>query len=111
MTHSSFRIKKQCKDCPWRKDAELGKFPLERYEGLATTQEAKGALMACHTTPDGNEGTCVGFLKNQLKIGHNVNVRIAAAFRRFDPGELEVVGEQYGTFCEMVRANYDEYED
>lgn len=59
--------------CPWRLDAPPGQFPAERYACLASTSrrpdghgEADAPLgspmFACHTSPDGRERACAGWL-------------------------------------------------
>ena len=56
-------IQRPCDECPWRLDAEPGRFEPERWTALArssTDERGFGAdfdapLFACHKTPDGKE--------------------------------------------------------
>jgi hypothetical protein len=106
----SFRIKRQCPTCPWRKQAQLQRFNLARFFALEPSiRQGFGALFACHETPEGREAACVGYLHNQTRPDGtgpmNFHLRMALATDRFDPEALQVVGEQYPSFEQMVAAN------
>jgi Family of unknown function (DUF6283) len=101
---------KQCKHCPWRKDAcvddILGYSPElhpKLEETIAQPMDWSGLygnqlkIMACHESPVGDETACIGWLVNQLGPGNNILLRLAM---RSCPerGEIETVGEQHETF-------------
>lgn len=64
------RVKRPCAECPWRADAEPGRFEPERWEALrASGSDERGfgpeftaPLFACHKTPEGEERACAGWL-------------------------------------------------
>lgn len=64
------RVNRPCAACPWRKAAEPGRFPPERWEALAASSadergmgpEYGAPLFACHKTPDAGERACAGWL-------------------------------------------------
>lgn len=64
------RVKRPCDECPWRVDAEPGRFAPERWTALASSSadergfgpDFTGVLFACHKTPDGLERACAGWL-------------------------------------------------
>jgi len=100
----SFRLKKTCDECPWRKDVPVGRFPPERFVALrATVVQGLNALFACHKSVEGREGVCVGYL---LRCGeNNWVVRLAASRKEFNPRELEAAGPLYDNFEQMAKAN------
>lgn len=63
-------VKRPCAECPWRTDAEPGRFEEERWEALAASSpdergmgpEHDAPLFACHRTPEGGERACAGWL-------------------------------------------------
>jgi Family of unknown function (DUF6283) len=62
-------VKRPCDACPWRKDAEPGRFTPERWKALAPSSsdgnfgaDFDAPLFACHKTPDGKERACAGWL-------------------------------------------------
>lgn len=68
------RVKRPCDECPWRADAEQGRFDAERWEALraSSPDEATGfgpeygaPLFACHKTADGAERACAGWLATE----------------------------------------------
>lgn len=111
--------KAPCNECPWRKDAELGKFPAERYEALAETSEQpmidgmpdvwNQPMFGCHKGTPGAETkdlACAGWLATE---GWNhIGVRIALISGRL-PGDVLQPGpgwpELYGSYEEMADAN------
>lgn len=65
----SLHIKRPCDECPWRIDAEPGRFEAERWEALAASShdghfgpQITDPMFACHKTPDGKERACAGWL-------------------------------------------------
>lgn len=64
------RVKRPCDECPYRVDAEPGRFAFERWEALRSSSadergfgpEFGGVLFACHKTPEGGERACAGWL-------------------------------------------------
>lgn len=67
-------IKKPCVECPWRKDAQQGRFTRERWDTLQGTVRGRDAagrptgpefgsmMFACHITKEGQEQACAGWL-------------------------------------------------
>lgn len=64
------RVKRPCNECPYRVDAEPGRFEEERWEALRSSSadergmgpEYDGVLFACHKTAEGAERACAGWL-------------------------------------------------
>ena len=88
---------KPCSECPWVTTTSPGQFPAERYEALRHTtgtahdQAPLGApLFACHTTPEGRDMPCAGWLAT---VGlESITVRVLVAQGRLParvlrPGE------------------------
>lgn len=99
-----FERTRQCRNCPWRRDAPIGHFEPERYAALANTvEQAFGPIFACHKTKGGASQACVGYLKAEGM--NNFHVRIAAAKGDFHPRLLVTFGEQYPSFSDMAAAN------
>lgn len=105
-------MKKQCKKCPWRADAdpyEIRGYSAERHRRLArtiatpdTTPTTAGVrLMACHESPRGRDQACAGWLHNQLGVGNNVALRLAARLGDFDASH-EIDGPQKASFEETL---------
>lgn len=63
-------VNRPCDECPWRKDAEQGRFAEERWAALAASSadergmgpEFGAPLFACHKSPEGGERACAGWL-------------------------------------------------
>lgn len=63
-------VKRPCDECPYRVDAEPGRFERERWDALRSSSanargmgpEFGGVLFACHKTPEGGERACAGWL-------------------------------------------------
>jgi hypothetical protein len=91
--------KRPCTACPWRIDARPGRFPAERWAALvATVDSGTGSaplgapFFACHTTPEGREQLCAGWLAQE---GHgHVGIRVAVLQGRL-PGEVLKPGEHW----------------
>lgn len=101
---------KQCGNCPWKKDSNLDKIPEYdrlKHLDLATTIAEPGSLdssfdtMGCHESFEGDE-LCVGWLVNQIGVGNNIPLRIRM-MQCSNAKDLEVFGEQFQTFEEMLR--------
>lgn len=113
MGEKKFRLARttQCKQCPWRKDAELSKIPgyeRDAHQKLGTSTIAEPGCfgcvtkaMACHESPPGAEQHCVGWLMNQLGPGNNIGLRMWMRLCE-NSKELRTIGPQYGTFEETL---------
>lgn len=114
MTANPLRHQKRpCDQCPWRVDAEPGRFSPDRYASLADTcgthgreAELEAPLFACHKTAEGKETACAGWLA--VAGRDHLGVRLAVAMRRLDPSTLEPQKDWpvlYGSFEEMAAFN------
>lgn len=106
-----------CPECPWRRDAQPGKFPPERYEALACTSRRPDAhghtdaplgspMFACHMTPDGREHACAGWLA--IEGRNHIGVRIAVVTGALDPSVLTPGPgwpALYDTYADLAAAN------
>lgn len=106
-----------CRECPWQRSAEPGKFPAERYVELVKTCRPDGrgwpplpgsAMFGCHL---GDPGTgedlaCAGWLA--VEGNNHMGVRLAIAQGRL-PMEALQPGpnwpELYDSYEEMAVAN------
>lgn len=92
------RVKRPCDECPWRVDAEPGRFAPERWAALAASSadergfgpEYGNPLFACHKTPEGEERACAGWLAREG--ANHPTVRLAVLLGdvpacALDPGE------------------------
>ena len=103
---------KQCKNCPWRVDADLSQIPgysEQQHVNLQYTiskspfdyfTEYEIRAMACHCSPEHEPEMCVGWLINQLGEGNNIQLRLY--MRHFYLGQVEAHGEQYSTLQETI---------
>lgn len=100
--------RKQCDKCPWKISTDPRKIPNgyceNRHAGLKGTIATPGQFrlgglraMACHESPVGEELPCVGWLHNQMGVGNNIPLRLAAAKKIID-ANVEIVGEQHSCF-------------
>ncbi len=83
------RVRRPCDECPWRRDAQPGRFTRERWEKLVSTTARHGGsrdgyqpgigdpMFACHKTPDELERACAGWLAVEGR--DHVTVRLACA--------------------------------
>lgn len=109
-------MRKQCKACPWRKDVDPHDIPngycetkhanlkstIAPQDVMSQLSENRGLrIMACHESPIGREKPCVGWLDNQLGVGNNIPLRIAASTGRIDT-DYELVGDQHATLEETL---------
>lgn len=106
MTQTLSRVKRPCDECPWRVDAEPGRFTQERWEALMDSDateapQAMGApLFACHKTPAGEERACAGWL---AQVGHrHLAVRLAVISGDV-PGEALAPKPDWPPLHESVR--------
>ncbi|WP_235204510.1 DUF6283 family protein [Nocardia otitidiscaviarum] len=105
--------KRPCAECPWRVDAEPGRFGPERYESLACTAGTRGneahlgaPMFACHKTVEGRDKACAGWLA--VAGANHLGVRLAVAMNRLDPKALEPGVDWpvlYSSFEEMAAFN------
>lgn len=99
-----------CSECPWRADAEPGRFPPERYEALReTSNQTFGAPMfGCHKGEPGTNAdlACAGWLA--VAGYENLAVRMALLSGRL-PREALEPGENwpelYESYESMAEAN------
>jgi Family of unknown function (DUF6283) len=107
------RVHRPCDECPWRRDADPGRFPACRYEALAATAGGPGAeaplgapMFACHKTPDGAARACASWLA--VVGAEHIAVRLAVITGRL-PMEALTPGEGwpvlYGSYEELAEAN------
>lgn len=99
-----------CADCPWRRDAPVGQWSMERFQNLAATSGTPGAeiayggpMFACHKSVAGRDQACAGWLATVG--GEHIGVRIAVAQGRLDPAALspgEGWPELHPTYADMV---------
>lgn len=111
--------KRQCRGCPWRKGASTDKIPnysREKHLGLRETIAEPGSLrrvgdklqfMACHDSPDAAPTVCVGWAVQQLGVGNNIALRIAAMRDPRFHG-LETDGPQREEFEETLEGGDDD---
>ncbi|MEV4093820.1 DUF6283 family protein [Streptosporangium saharense] len=110
-----------CNECPWRRDAQRGRFPVSRYEALTMTAGQPGAeaplntpMFGCHKGEPGTNAdlACAGWL---AVVGmEHLGVRLAVAMREL-PAEALAPGENwpelYGSYEEMAAANAEVSDD
>lgn len=89
------RVKRPCDECPWRTDAEPGRFAPERWRALSRTcvdPRTKASpmfgdpLFACHKTPEEGERACAGWLATEG--ADHPTIRLALAMRDLSPEAL-----------------------
>ncbi len=120
MKQWKLKQKKQCKNCPWRKQAKKSQIPnyskslheglkdtiasdntLEQLNEFAQSQTVK--IMACHNSSKTELYHCIGWVYNQLGTGNNIALRISFMNCK-NSDEIEIDGEQHtcfkDTFCE-----------
>lgn len=99
------RVRRPCDECPWRRDAEPGRFPAERYEALRATAGRAGAeaglhapMFACHKTPDGADRVCAGWLAT---VGaEHIGVRLACLTGRLSYEALRPAADWPALFAD-----------
>lgn len=93
-----------CATCPWRLDAEVGRFPAQAFRLSApTAYDAAMATFACHESGSERPQTCAGFLA--ANAVHNLGVRLAQLRGDYDPTRLRVETPLFGSYREMAEAN------
>lgn len=107
--------KRQCKNCPWKKGADVSKIPNyveEQHVNLRGTIADAGSLyslgmgvemMACHNSTEEAPYPCVGWAVNQLGPGNNIPLRLMARRDERLHG-LETVGPQHESFEDTLPA-------
>lgn len=97
--------RKPCSDCPWRKDAKIGEFPVEAYRHSArTAYDMAQETFACHQSGTDKPATCAGFLLRGA--AHNLSVRLGLMEGKIDLGEVGDDGiELYDNYRDMAIAN------
>jgi len=93
-----------CGGCPWRVD-QTGSFPAEAFRISApTAYDMSGRMFGCHESGTENPSTCAGFLLRGA--GHNMAVRMRAAFGEIDLGSVSDGGhELHDSYRAMAEAN------
>lgn len=106
-----FRLKKQCKSCPWRVECDpendIPRYEHEWHEGLLKTciGPKASALMQCHQSTDDEPLACVGWIHNQVGPGNNFLLRRILSRLPEDLGPFEVDGEQHERFEDTLPEN------
>lgn len=105
--------RRPCTECPWRLDAEPGRFPACRYQALRTTVGRRGAeapigapVFACHKTQEGRDVACAGWLA--VAGPDHLGIRLAVATGRLPASALEPGPgwpDLYRTYDDMAAAN------
>jgi hypothetical protein len=93
-------VKRPCTACPWRLDAQPGRFAADRWAAMADTvaSPATGSapldapFFTCHLSAEGREQLCAGWLA-QEGAGH-VGVRVAVLQERL-PAEALAAGDDW----------------
>lgn len=97
--------RKPCSDCPWRKDAKIGEFPVEAYQHSArTAYDMAQETFACHQSGTDKPATCAGFLLRGA--AHNLSVRLGLMEGKIDLHEVSDDGiDLYDSYRDMAIAN------
>lgn len=98
--------KKPCPTCPWRKDAEKGRFPADAFRSSASTAyDASLTTFSCHEAGREKIATCAGFVL--ANSAHNMALRIDHIKGRYDPGKVKNPEgvELFSDYREMAIAN------
>lgn len=107
MSRWKLKRTKQCKNCPWRKDADLSKikgYDIDQHHELKSTISPQGMdsictrkAMACHESKEDNPEYCIGWLMQQVSFkGNNFGLRLHLRSCE-NANELETFGDQYDT--------------
>lgn len=103
------KVRRQCAKCPWKVSTDPHQIPNgydpEKHRALKRTVAEPGAIVlggtlrvfACHESNAGRELACVGWLDNQLGVGNNIALRMAAFQKRVDLN-YELDGPQHQRF-------------
>lgn len=94
-----------CAECPWRRDAEVGRFPAQAFrESASTSYDMAQRMFSCHMSGAAKPAVCAGFLLRNAD--HNLSVRVACVEGRYDPSEVSDGGaDLYDNYREMAIAN------
>lgn len=118
-----FRLRKMCKDCPWRSDREYPFFGKDE-RGYERTQELRESLQGMHVFPchktayfddDGDQHqtertqACAGVLITMEKAGDRGDlVQIAERIGKYDPSILDLNQPTYNSLEEWSEAHNPE---
>ena len=109
---------KQCKNCPWRKDADLSKIPHYysiQHGNLNKTIQTQpveeqikkpqlGTVMLCHHTKTSEiKGACIGWIHNQIN-NNNIGLRVLMLSCE-NRAAIRIDGEQLKTFEDALPEN------
>src|SRR6266516_1327335 len=102
-----------CAECPWRRDAEPGRFPAARYAALRGTSGSPGRevppggpVFACHKSAEGRDDACAGWLA--VAGYEHLGIRLAVVSGRMEATALQPgTGwpELFGSYEEMAESN------
>jgi hypothetical protein len=99
-----------CATCPWRKDAEVGRFPAQAYrESAPTCYDAAMSTFACHESGKESPQTCAGFLL--ANSDNNIGVRIGEFKGTVDRSKVKPSVPLYDSYRDMAIANGVEPDD
>lgn len=103
-TNGKWHCTKPCADCPWRKDAPIGRFPAEAFRLSAkTAYDASDRTFACHMAGSIEPKTCAGFLLSNSV--NNLAVRVAMLKGQYNPDDVSSDVPLYESYREMAIAN------
>lgn len=100
--------RKPCSECPWRKDAQPGRFGAEHFRRLANTAyDMNHHVFTCHKSLNDKPLVCAGFLLRGA--AHNLTVRMnyGKARQEADGGGLEL----FDSYRQMAIANFVDEND
>ena len=101
---------KRCEKCPWKVSTDPYDIPNgycpELHRDLGNTIAAPGSLriepmMSCHEHPPGKEVPCLGWLANQLGLGHNIRLRLQM-LQCENIGDVKLDGDQHRCFDDTL---------
>lgn len=108
------RRKYPCGECPWKQDAESGRFPASRYEALSVTSgdgvPIDAPMFGCHKGEPGTGAdlACAGWLA--VAGREHPAVRLAVALGRLPADALDPGAnwpDLYKSYAELAAANGD----
>lgn len=104
--------KKPCRTCPWRKDAQRGRFPADAFRSSASTAyDGSLTTFSCHESGAEKPATCAGFILANSE--NNMAVRILMMKGDLSPDSVANPEdlELYDSYREMAIANGVDPED
>jgi hypothetical protein len=94
-----------CAECPWRKDAPLGAFPVEAYlHSSRTAEDMAQTMFSCHMSGSAKPATCAGYLLS-INAAHSLLLRLAAMQGRYNPLMVKRTVPTYENYYDMAVAN------